>query len=91
MIEGIDYYPRQKKYKKKPIIWILLLISIVAIGFWYFSDQTSATKSQPILIKVNNVIVKPDTHTKTQRKLKPTPKVVENLDEVIRIHNQENR
>lgn len=94
MIEGIDYYPQQKKFKLKYIVWIVLLISIIAFVFWYFSNKTNTdkpNKPQPILIKVTKTIINPKTAPPTVSRHKPQqspPKYeVENLDEVTLINN----
>ena len=38
MLSGIDYYPKKKKQLKGKIFWVVLLF-IILLGVWYYSQD----------------------------------------------------
>ena len=56
MIDGIDYYPGQKKRKVNFKLWVALLLLVMIVGYFYFDNKQSPDKSESILI----VISKPE-------------------------------
>ena len=50
MIDGIDYYPRQKKRKVNFKLWVALLLLVMIVAYFYFDIEQSPDKSKPTLI-----------------------------------------
>jgi len=96
MIDGIDYYPKQRKGKIKFKLWIALLLIAMLVGYWYFESKQPPKKSKSTLIVINKpeaksvvntipIVIKP-SKIKTKK-----PEILENLDEVLQNYNQNNQ
>ncbi len=91
MIEGIYYYPWQKKNNTKFKLWILLLVLILIIVYWSFDNKikSETSKSKRIIIsgpKIETVVKNPPPQP-TQSRQKP-PEILENLDELVEIYQK---
>jgi len=96
MIDGIDYYPRQKKSKVNFKLWVALLLLVMIVGYFYFDNKQSPDKSESILI----VISKPEDQSvvstipiviKASKIKSKKPEILENLDEVMQNYIKNNR
>jgi len=96
MIDGIDYYPRQKKRKVNFKLWVALLLLVMIVGYFYFDNKQSPGKPESTLI----VISKPEAQSVVSTipivikasKIKLTkPEILENLDEVMQNYIKNNR
>ena len=95
MIDGIDYYPRQKR-KVNFKLWVALLLLVMIVGYFYFDNKQSPDKPESTLI----VISKPEAQSvvstipivikASKIKLKK-PEILENLDEVMQNYIKNNR
>ncbi len=94
MIDGIDYYPRQKKGKLK--LWIALLLLVMIAAYLYFDNKQSPEEPESILI----VISKPEAQSvvntipiviKASKIKSKQPEILEHLDEVMENYNKNNR
>lgn len=90
MIHDIDYYPKQRKKSKiKPVVAILVLITIALYVF--FDDNQMMEKSQNPLIVIKEAESEELKVTTTAVKVKSSniqarfkkPEILENLDEII--------
>jgi len=97
MIDGIDYYPKEKKSngRSKLLVFFLLLL-IGALIYWYLDDQKKPEKSKSTLIVISEPVIEqtvetiPIVVTPTQEKQRINqPQILENLDEVTQIYNRE--
>ena len=96
MIDGIDYYPGQKKRKVNFKLWVVLLLLVMIVGYFYFDNKQSPDKPESTLI----VISKPEAQSvvstipivikASKIKLKK-PEILENLDEVMQNYIKNNR
>ncbi|RUM82530.1 MAG: hypothetical protein DSZ20_06995 [Candidatus Thioglobus sp.] len=96
MIDGIDYYPRQKKRKVNFKLWVALLLLVMIVGYFYFDNKQIPDKPESTLI----VISKPEAQSvvstipivikASKIKLKK-PEILENLDEVMQNYIKNNR
>jgi hypothetical protein len=96
MIDGIDYYPRQKKRKVNFKLWAALLLLVMIVGYFYFDNKQISDKPESTLI----VISKPEAQSvvstipivikASKIKLKK-PEILENLDEVMQNYIKNNR
>ncbi|RUM80591.1 MAG: hypothetical protein DSZ16_06250, partial [Candidatus Thioglobus sp.] len=59
MIDGIDYYPRQKKRKVNFKLWVALLLLVMIVGYFYFDNKQIPDKPESTLI----VISKPEAQS----------------------------
>jgi hypothetical protein len=95
MIDGIDYYPREKKSNNKFKLWVLFLLLMGVAAYWYFDHKQSLDKPRSTLIVISEPEIEqavetiPIVITPIQSKQK-TPKMLENLDEVMQTYNREN-
>jgi multisubunit Na+/H+ antiporter MnhB subunit len=96
MIDGIDYYPRQKKRKVNFKLWVALLLLVMIVAYFYFDNKQTPDKSKPTLI----VISKPEAHSvvstipiviKASKIKSKKPEILENLDEVMQNYLKNNR
>ena len=95
MIDGIDYYPREKKSNNKFKLWVLFLLLMGVAAYWYFDHKQSLEKPRSTLIVISEpeieqaVETTPIVITPIQSKQKK-PQMLENLDEVMQTYNREN-
>ncbi|RUM80418.1 MAG: hypothetical protein DSZ16_06610 [Candidatus Thioglobus sp.] len=95
MIDGIDYYPREKKSNHKFKLWVLFLLLMGVFSYWYLDQKKSLEKPKSTLIVISEpeiyqaVETIPVVITPIQSKQK-TPEMLENLDEVMQTYNREN-
>ena len=95
MIDGIDYYPREKKSNNKFKLWILFLLLMGVVAYWYLDQKKSLEKPKSTLIVISEpeidqaVETIPVVITPIQSKQK-IPQILENLDEVMQTYNREN-
>ena len=95
MIDGIDYYPREKKSNNKFKLWVLFLLLMGVFSYWYLDQKKSLEKPKSTLIVISEpeidqaVQTIPIVITPIQSKQK-TPQMLENLDEVMQTYNREN-
>jgi len=95
MIDGIDYYPRQKKRKVNFKLWVALLLLVMISGYFYFDSEQSPGKLESTLI----VISKPEAQSvvsipiviKASKIKSKKPEILENLDEVMQNYIKNNR
>ncbi len=92
MIEGIDYYPKQRKNNPNFKYWALSLALVLLITYWIFSDKQNLETSGSNIIIISEPQIEPIAITPS---VKPTkikvsaPKILENLDELLQ--NQTNK
>jgi hypothetical protein len=95
MIDGIDYYPREKKSNNKFKLWVLFLLLMGVFSYWYLDQKKSLEKPKSTLIVISEpeidqaVETIPVVITPIQSKQK-IPQILENLDEVMQTYNREN-
>ena len=95
MIDGIDYYPREKKSNNKFKLWVLFVLLMSVAAYWYLDHKQSLEKPKSTLIVISEpeidqaVQTIPIVITPIQSKQK-TPQMLENLDEVMQTYNREN-
>ena len=95
MIDGIDYYPREKKSNNKFKLWVLFVLLMSVAAYWYLDHKQSLEKPKSTLIVISEpeidqaVKTIPIVITPIQSKQK-TPQMLENLDEVMQTYNREN-
>ena len=95
MIDGIDYYPEEKKSNNKFKLWVLFLLLMGVVSYWYLDHKQSLEKPKSTLIVISEpeidqaVQTIPIVITPIQSKQK-TPKMLEILDEVMQTYNREN-
>ncbi len=95
MIDGIDYYPREKKSNNKFKLWVLFVLLMSVAAYWYLDHKQSLEKPKSTLIVISEpeiaqaVETIPVIITPIQSKQK-TPQMLENLDEVMQTYNREN-
>ena len=96
MIDGIDYYPRQKKRKVNHKLWAALLLLVMIVSYFYFDNKQSPSKPESTLI----VISKPEAQSvvstipiviKASKIKSKKPEILENLDEVMQNYIKNNR
>ena len=96
MIDGIDYYPSQKKRKVNFKLWAALLLLVMIVGYFYFDSEQSPDKYESTLI----VISKPESQSvvstipivvKASKIKSKKPEILENLDEVMQNYIKNNR
>ena len=95
MIDGIDYYPREKKSNNKFKLWVLFLLLMSVASYWYFDHKQSLEKPRSILIVISEPEIAQAVETipivitsiKSKQKI---PQMLENLDEVMQTYNREN-
>ena len=94
MMDGIDYYPKQRKSNNKSKLLIFLLLLVISAGYWYFDDKQSPIKSKSTLIVISEPAIERSVNT-IPIVIKPTqieqkiPEMLENLDEVTQSYNRE--
>ncbi|MEO1890296.1 MAG: hypothetical protein ABGX45_01220 [Candidatus Thioglobus sp.] len=95
MIDGIDYYPREKKSNNKFKLWVLFVLLMSVAAYWYLDHKQSLEKPKSTLIVISEpeiaqaVETIPIVITPIKSKQK-TPQMLENLDEVMQTYNREN-
>ena len=95
MIDGIDYYPIEKKSNNKFKLWVLFLLLMGVFSYWYLDQKKSLEKPKSTLIVISEpeidqaVETIPVVITPIQSKQK-IPQMLENLDEVMQTYNREN-
>ena len=95
MIDGIDYYPEEKKSNNKFKLWVLFLLLMGVFSYWYLDQKKSLEKPKSTLIVISEpeidqaVETIPVVITPIQSKQK-IPQILENLDEVMQTYNREN-
>ncbi len=96
MIDGIDYYPKEKKSNGKSKLWILFLLFIGVLIYWYLDNQKKPKKPKSTLIVISEPEIEqtvetiPIVVTPIQKQQRMTqPQMLENLDEVIQTYNRE--
>jgi len=96
MIDGIDYYPKEKKSNGKSKLWILFLLFIGVLIYWYLDNQKKPEKPNSTFIVISEPEIEqtvetiPVIVTPIQEKQRMTqPQMLENLDEVIQTYNRE--
>jgi hypothetical protein len=95
MIDGIDYYPREKKSNNKFKLWVLFVLLMSVAAYWYLDHKQSLEKPKSTLIVISEpeiaqaVEAIPIVITPIKSKQK-TPQMLENLDEVMQTYNREN-
>ena len=95
MIDGIDYYPREKKSNNKFKLWVLFVLLMSVAAYWYLDQKKSLEKPKSTLIVISEpeidqaVETIPVVITPIQSKQK-IPQILENLDEVMQTYNREN-
>lgn len=87
MIEGIDYYPKKKKYKSEIKYWTLSLIAVLLIAYWYFNGEQNLETSTSSIV-INDLQIEPVTNPipitiKPSQIQQKTSEILENLDEVL--------
>jgi len=96
MIDGIDYYPGQKKRKVNFKLWVALLLLVMIVGYFYFDNKQTPYKPESTLI----VISKPEDQSvvstipiviKASKIKSKKPEILENLDEVMQNYIKNNR
>ena len=96
MMDGIDYYPKQRKSNNKSKLLIFLLLLVISVGYWYFDGKQSPIKSKSTLIVISEPAIERSVNT-ISIEIKPTqieqkiPEMLENLDEVMQTYNRENK
>lgn len=98
MIEGIDYYPKQGRSKKSKAKFGAVILVLIVIILYYFvsNDGQIPEKSQknlivikePELEEVKVVSVPVNVENSENEAKSKKPKILENLDEIIQIHQQ---
>ena len=88
MLDGINYYPKKKKPRKRRLLWLFLFFLIFG-AIWYYFQGKDATESktnsiiisQPSLDDVSESIIV----EKSDDEISPDEinEATENLDEVI--------
>jgi len=96
MIDGIYYYPSQKKRKVNFKLWVALLLFVMIVGYFYFDSEQSPDKYESTLIVISEpeaqsvVSPIPIVIKASNIKLKK-PEILENLDEVMQNYIKNNR
>ena len=94
MIDGIDYYPRQKR-KVNFKLWVASLLLVMIVSYVYFDNKQGPQKPKSTLIVISEpeieqaVEIIPVVIAPIQSKQK-IPQMLENLDEVMQTYNREN-
>ena len=95
MIDGIDYYPKEKKSNNKSELWILFSLLAGVAAYWYFDNKQNPKEPRSTLIVISEPELEPAIEiipivvSPIQGKQK-TPQMLENLDEVMQTFNREN-
>ena len=95
MIDGIDYYPRQKR-KVNFKLWVALLLLVMIVGYFYFDNKQSPGKPESTLIVISNpesqsVMSTIPIVVKASKIKSKEPEILENLDEVMQNYIKNNR
>lgn len=98
MIDGIDYYPRQKKgkLKLKLKLWIALLLLVMISAYLYYYNKQSLDKPESTLIVISKPEAQSTVNTipiviKASKIKSKQPEILENLDEVMQNYNKNNQ
>ena len=94
-MEGIDYYPYQRKtkHKSKTLVLLLLIMAVIMIGYWFLTEENKTQQantqliliSEPkILLKNNNIAAFESTPILSQPLLE-----MEQLDEVAQVYEKQ--
>lgn len=98
MIEGIDYYPKRGKSKYTKFKLGIVILVLTAIVFYYFSNDGQIAKSaqkklivikEPEIEKAKIIVIPVNIETSASEAKLKTPEVLENLDEMIQIHQKQ--
>ena len=96
MIDGIDYYPKEKKSNNKSKLWVLFLLLAGVASYWYFDNKQNPKKPQSTLIVISEPEIEQAIETipivvaPIQDRQQASPQILENLDEVMQTYNREN-
>ena len=92
MLDGINYYPKRKKYRLKLKLFLLLLLILMFLGIWYyFKDiEIGGTRSISIIIsEPSNFESSKVSITEDIEKVSSTPVIdnnTETLDEAMKTY-----
>jgi len=95
MIDGIDYYPKEKKSNNKSKLWILFLLLAGVATYWYFDNKQNPKEPRSTLIVISEPELEPAIEiipivVSPIQGNQNTPQMLENLDEVMQTFNREN-
>jgi hypothetical protein len=96
MIDGIDYYPKEKKSNNKSKLWVLFLLLAGVASYWYFDNKQNPKEPRSTLIVISEPELEPAIEiipivvAPIQDRQQASPQILENLDEVMQTYNREN-